>query len=113
MTNEARSTSDEERPSMPFGLRVSSFLRHSSFGNSSFCWQISEDDRHQENVYERDFEKEDPAEPHQLVVTKAGERPADPDKKEEKRGDLREKDKDVKQPPTPARRAVGDAGEMP
>ena len=32
-----------------------------------------------ENVHERDFEKENPAESHQLIVAKTRQRPAHPD----------------------------------
>src|ERR1700741_4054993 len=88
-------------------------MRGSGSGRGRLRGAIREDDRHHENVYERDFEKEDPAEPHQLVVTETRKRPAHPDKNEEKRGDLREKDKNVDQAPTPAGGAVRDAGKMP
>src|SRR4051812_16627906 len=113
MTKECRNPNDEGRRPIPFELRASSFLRHSSFGHSSLNREISENDRNQKNLYERNFKKEDPAEPHQLVVTEAGERPAHPDKNKKKRGDLREKNKYVNQPPTPARRPVRDAGKVP
>src|SRR4051812_23911067 len=94
-------------------IRASSFLRHSSFENSSFAWEVGEDDRHDKNVHERDFEKEAPAEPHQLVVTESRQGPANPDKNKKKRNDLGEKDKHIDQTPAPAVRTVGHTGEVP
>src|SRR5947209_7119985 len=99
---------DEGRVSRP-----SDFLRHSSFGNSSFGREISEDDCHQENIHEGDLEKENPAEAHQLIVAKTRQGPADPDKKEKEDGDLREKDENVEQAPAPSVGTVGHPWKMP
>ena len=56
-----------------------------------------EDDRGEENVDERDLEEEDPAEPHQLIVAEARQRPAHPDEDEEQGGDFGEEDGDVEE----------------
>src|SRR4051812_44131812 len=76
-------------------------------------WEIRQDDRGDEDVHERNLEKENPAQPHQLVVTEAWQSPADPDKKEEQDRDFGEKDEDVEQAPAPAVGTIGHAGEMP
>src|SRR5688500_8635720 len=88
-------------------------MRGSGRGRRRLGRKISQKDGRQENVYEGDFEKENPAEAHELVVAKTGEGPAHPDEHEKKRDHLREEDKDVYQPPAPTVRAVGDAGKMP
>src|SRR5687768_11042987 len=88
-------------------------MRGSGRGRGRLGRKISQNDGRQENVYEGDFEKEHPAEPHELVVAKTGERPAHPDEDEEKRDHLREKDKDVYQSPAPTVRTVGNARKMP
>src|SRR5690242_14206222 len=44
--------------------------------------EIKNDDGDEEDIDERDFEKEQPAESHQLVPPKSGQGPADPHKKE-------------------------------
>src|SRR5256714_7037353 len=76
-------------------------------------WEIGEQDRHEKNIHERNFEKENPAESHQLIVTKARQRPAHPDKKEKQHGDLREENEDVQEAPTPAAGTIGHPGKMP
>src|SRR5438105_15947912 len=65
------------------------------------------------NVYERDLEKEQPTQPHQLIVAKARQSPADPHEDEKERSDLREEDKDIYQPPTPSVRPVWYARKVP
>src|SRR4029077_964772 len=64
---------------------------------SSSIWQIRDDARDDEDVYEGDLKKEEPAEPHELVVTETWQGPAHPHEHEEQHGDLREKRRDVKQ----------------
>src|SRR5438552_8946936 len=59
---------------------------------------IGEDPGDDEDVYKRDLKKEEPAEPHELVVTEARQGPAHPHEHEQQRGDFREKRRDVKQP---------------
>src|SRR5437762_9676555 len=50
-----------------------------------------------ENVYQRDLEKEKPTEPHELVVPEAGQCPAHPHEDENQHGDFREEGGDVEQ----------------
>ena len=59
-----------------------------------------------ENIHQRDLEKENPAQPHQLIVTKTRQRPADPDEEKEQRADFREKDEDIESAPKPSSRAI-------
>src|SRR5437868_617439 len=56
-----------------------------------------EDEGHDEDIHQSDLEEKDPAEPHQLVVTKAGQSESDPDKEKQQRGDLGKKRHNVKQ----------------
>src|SRR5436190_6587238 len=75
--------------------------------------KVSKDNRDQENIDERDFEKEKPAEPHQLVPAKTRQCPADPHHEENEHANFREKHRDVDQSKNPAVRAVRDPGKMP
>src|SRR5436305_11466839 len=75
--------------------------------------QVRDDERGEEDVHERDFEEEDPAEQHQLIVAEAGQRPAHPDEDEEERGDFPEEGRDVEkaaEDSAPAFRVAGDVG---
>src|SRR5437773_11547021 len=65
----------------------------------SFVWQIRRDGCCDEDVHERDLKKEQPAEPHQLIVTKTRQRPAYPHKHENQRCDFDKKRCDVEQTP--------------
>src|SRR6266702_3359496 len=91
-----------------FGFRSDFVIRI-----SSFAWQICRDACDDKDVYERNFEKEEPTEPHKLIVTKTGQRPAHPHKYENQGGDFCEEDCDVDQAEDPSMRAVGNSGEMP
>src|SRR4051812_44763068 len=75
--------------------------------------KVSEDDRDEEDIDERDFKKEEPPEPHQLVPAKARQRPADPHHEKDQRAYFREKDGNVDEPENPAVRAIGNSREMP
>src|SRR6266487_2123164 len=110
MTNEWGSTNDECTCAndLSFGLRQSDFVRI-----SSFVRQICRDGCSDEDVHEGDLKKEEPAEAHQLVITKTRQRPAHPHEYENERCDFGEKGRDVEQPPdyaAPARRASIDNG---
>src|ERR1043166_1541864 len=83
-----------------------------------------EDRRGEEDVYERDFKKVEPADAHELVETEARERPAHPDKEHEQRSDLAEEAHDVGKAEQPMRKiaeewqaaisvAIGDTGDVP
>jgi hypothetical protein len=91
-----------------FDIRHSEFLRH-----SSLTLVECRNRRGDKDVNQRDFEKEDPTESHELVITKTGQRPADPHEKENQGGDFCEEDCDVDQAEDPSVRAIGDAWEMP
>src|SRR5258708_25010798 len=66
-----------------------------------------------ENVDERDLEKENPAQPHQLIVAKTGQSEADPDKYKKERRNFSEENENVNKTKKPPAGTVGDAGEMP
>src|ERR1700733_10324197 len=88
-------------------------MRGSGRGRARLGWKVSQEERHQEDVHKRNLKKEDPAEPHELVVTKARKRPADPDEEEKQNSDLREEDENVHETPAPAVGAIWHAGKMP
>src|SRR2546423_5672255 len=75
--------------------------------------KVSENDRDQEDVYERDFKEEKPAQSHQLVPAKSRQGPADPHHEKNKRANLGEKNGDVDQAEDPAVRSVRDSRKMP
>jgi hypothetical protein len=56
---------------------------------------VGDHQRGEEDVQQGEFEKEIPAELHQLIVAEAGKGPSHPDEHEEEESDLREKDSDV------------------
>src|SRR6478736_10160722 len=99
----------------------SSFFWASSFGIpsdfviriSSFVWQIRHDGCNDKDVHQRDFEKEKPAQAHQLIPSKSRKRPAHPHKQENHHSDLCEKDCNVDQAEDPAVGAIWNAGKMP
>src|SRR6266571_5153430 len=64
---------------------------------SSFVWQIRCDACSEEDIHEGDLKKEQPAEPHQLIVAKTRQRPAYPHKHENEHGDFGEKGCNVEQ----------------
>src|SRR5207302_9806249 len=66
-----------------------------------------------ENVHERDLEKENPAQPHQLIVAKTRQSEADPDKHKKKRRNFGEENENVNQTKNPSVGTVRDAGKMP
>src|SRR5260370_13952384 len=66
-----------------------------------------------ENVDERDLEKENPAQPHQLIVAKTGQSEADPDKYKKERRNFSEENENVNKTKKPPAGTVGGAGEMP
>src|SRR5207244_11935519 len=65
-----------------------------------------------ENVGERDLEKENPAQPHQLIVAKTGQSEADPDKYKKERRNFSEENENVNKTKKPPAGTVGNAGEM-
>src|SRR5881409_1809843 len=95
-------------PRSDFGFRHSFVLRH-----SSFVRQICHDSCHSENVNQRDFKKEQPAEPHQLIPAETRQRPPHPHEEEDHECDLAEEDDDIKEPKDPAMGAIWDARKMP
>src|SRR5882724_2662128 len=117
MTNDELMTKHES----PGLLRSRSALRTSAFGFpsgfviliSSFVWQICHDACNDKDVHQRDFEKEKPAQPHQLIPAKSRERPAHPHKQENQEGDLCEKDCDVNQAKDPSVGAIWYPRKMP
>src|SRR5467141_3927389 len=64
---------------------------------SSFVWQIRNDGCDDKDVYQRNLEKEKPAEPHELVVAEPGQRPAHPHEHENDHGNFGEKSCNVEQ----------------
>src|SRR5260370_26325074 len=72
-----------------------------------------DDEEGGENVDERDLEKENPAQPHQLIVAKTGQSEADPDKYKKERRNFSEENENVNKTKKPPAGTVGDAGEMP
>src|SRR6476646_8285088 len=68
---------------------------------------------HQKNVHQCKFEKEKPAQPHQLIPSKSRKRPAHPHKQENHDGDLCEKDCDVDQAEDPSVEAIWYPRKMP
>src|SRR6266853_435716 len=66
-------------------------------GISSFVWQIRHDACSDKNVHERDLKKEQPAEPHELVVAEPGQGPAHPHEHENDHGNFGEKGCNVEQ----------------
>src|SRR5882762_3739118 len=52
--------------------------------------KISENEGRNEDVYEGDFEKENPSQPHELIVTESRQGPAHPNKNEKDGRDLAE-----------------------
>src|SRR5690349_19540308 len=69
--------------------------------------------RDNKDIYQCDFEKEKPAETHQLVITKSGQGPSHPHENENDDGDLCEEHRDVYQTEDPPVRAIGNTREMP
>src|SRR6187200_2162533 len=55
------------------------------------------DDCGDKNVHERDLEKENPAEAHELIVAETGKGPAHPDEEEKEQGHFPEETKDVEE----------------
>src|SRR2546422_7150647 len=100
--------------------RVALF-RHSSFGfPSSFVIRISSlcrEKRHypsdHKNVHQRDLEKEQPAQAHELIETKPREGPTNPHENKNDDRHFREEEGDVDQPENPTMRAVGNSRKMP
>src|SRR5205823_5839324 len=66
-----------------------------------------------ENVDERDLEKENPAQAHQLIVAKARQSEADPDKNKKKRRNFGEENENINHTKNPAMGTVRNAGKMP
>src|SRR4051794_9304426 len=85
------------RRAKALGLRHSTFLRHWSLGIRHSFRHIGNNDCGEENIHERDFEKEDPTEAHELVVTKPRQSPADPNEEEEEERNLPEEDEDIEE----------------
>src|SRR5947209_19420898 len=101
MTND-QSMAKCESGTQPFqgaSLRASPFGLGSGFviRSSSFVWQIGEYCCHNKNVNQSNFEEKQPAEPHQLIPTKARQRPAHPHHEKDDGGDFREENGDVNQ----------------
>src|SRR6266545_4580687 len=69
--------------------------------------------RDNENVNQRDLEKEEPAEAHKLIIAKSGQGPSHPHEKENNDGHLREEDCDVDQTEDPSVRSIGNSRQMP
>src|SRR6266576_7218367 len=69
----------------------------SVIGISSFVRQIRHDARSDKNIHERDLKKEQPAEPHELVVAEPGQGPAHPHEHENDHGNFGEKGCNVEQ----------------
>jgi hypothetical protein len=57
-----------------------------------------QNERDDEHIHQRDLDEKVPAEPHQLIVAKSRQSPADPDEKEKEQGNFQEKGGDMKQP---------------
>jgi hypothetical protein len=72
------------------------FFLVSSFPDSSDR-KISEYEGRNEDVYEGDFEKENPTQPHELIVTESRQGPAHPNKNEKDGRDLAEEYCDIEQ----------------
>src|SRR5262249_32609386 len=73
----------------------------------------SENCGHDEDVHQRNFKKEEQAQPHQLIPSKSRERPAHPHKQKNDGGDLCEEDRDVDQTEDPSARAIRYSRKMP
>ena len=56
---------------------------------------VSEDECGEEDVHEGDFKKPDPAELHELIVTKARECPPDEDEEDQERDDFGKEDANI------------------
>src|SRR5207244_8877610 len=66
-----------------------------------------------EDVHQRDFEKEQPAQAHELIETKPREGPTNPHENKNDDRHFREEERDVDQPENPTMRAVGNSRKMP
>ena|SRR5437660_12887121 len=96
-----------------FVIRHLGFLRHSLLHHSALTPAKCHDSSYDENIYQSDLEEEKPAEPHELIITKTGQRPADPHENENQDGDFCEEDCDVDQAEDPSVGAVRNSREMP
>src|SRR5882672_1495699 len=75
--------------------------------------EVSENNRDHENIDERDFEKEKPAQTHELVPAEAWQRPAHPHEDKNQRCNFGEENGDVNQSENQTVRAIGDSRKMP
>src|SRR6266446_2507678 len=75
--------------------------------------EVNENDRDDEDIDERDFKKEKPAQAHQLVPPETRQSPAHPHEQKDQCGNLGEEDRDVDQTENPTIRAIRNPGKMP
>src|SRR5262249_14703150 len=90
-----------------------SLVRHSVIRHWSLTPVQCHNPCRQKNVHQRYFEKEKPAQPHQLIPSKSRESPAHPQKQENHERYLYEKDSDVDQAEDPSARAIRYSRKMP
>src|ERR1041385_9216143 len=95
-----RSLIHDELLVMKWYFRIQVRLRGRARG--SLKGNVSENPCYDKNVHQRNFKKEKPAQPHQLVPSKSRKRPAHPHKEKNHYGDLCEENSDVDQPEDPA-----------
>src|SRR2546430_13897442 len=69
----------------------------SVIGISSFVWQIRHDARSDKNIHERNLKKEQPAEPHKLIVTEAWQGKTHPNETKQEHRHFRKKRSDIEQ----------------
>src|SRR6266516_2621907 len=82
-------------------------------GRGRLGWKISDNPRDNENIDQRNLEKEKPAEPHELVIAEPGQRPAHPHEDENEHRHFCKKSGDVEETPdytAPAGRVPIDKG---
>src|SRR5438094_5254990 len=69
----------------------------SVIGISSFVWQIHHDDRNDKDIQQRNLKKEQPAEPHKLIVTEAWQGKTHPNKTKQEHRHFPKKSGDIEQ----------------
>src|SRR5260370_26477437 len=69
----------------------------SCFRDSFLRRNVRENDCDDEDIHERDLKKEQPAEPHKLIVTEARQSKTHPNEKKQEHRHFREKDGDIEQ----------------
>src|SRR5438477_10845085 len=60
-------------------------------GMSSFVWQIRHDARNDKDIHQRNLKKEQPDEPHKLIVTEAWQGKTHANKTKQEHGHLRKR----------------------